>query len=375
MKRTRSRSNRFCALKLDMMKAYDRLEWPYLKGIMAKLGFSQQWIDTVMSMVSSVSFSVLFNEEKLESFKPTRGIRQGDPISPYLFLIAAEGLLCLLKFSSQSSIAGIKVAPTAPTINHLLFADDSLLLFKANVEGSDAVSNLLDTYCRASGQRINNKKSSIFFSKGCPDSIKEEVKNSLNVQNESLSERYLGMPTDVGQSKNGTFKYLRDRVSERIKGWMEKLLSAAGKEVLIKAIAQAIPVFSMSCFPLPRGLCDSITSIIRQFWWGSKQGKRKPSWVAWDMMTRPNLLGGLGFCDFEIFNLALLARQAWRLMTDETSISAKVLKAVYFPQCSLLEAELGSHPSQIWRAVLDGRDIVAQGVFRRIGNGASTLIW
>ena len=142
-----------------------------------------------MSMVSSVSFSVLFNGEKLDSFKPTRGIRQGDPISPYLFLIAAEGLSCLLKSSSESSIAGIKVAPTAPTINHLLFADDSLLLFKATVEGSVAVSNLLDTYCNASGQRINHDKSSIFFSKCCPTNLKEEIKNSLQVHNESLSER------------------------------------------------------------------------------------------------------------------------------------------------------------------------------------------
>ena len=133
MKRSRSKSNNFCALKLDMMKAYDRVEWTYLRAIMTKLGFAGQWIDTVMSMVSSVSFSVMFNGEKLESFQPSRGIRQGDPISPYLFLIAAEGLSCLLKSSSQSSLAGIKVAPTAPTINHLLFANDSLLLFKVSV--------------------------------------------------------------------------------------------------------------------------------------------------------------------------------------------------------------------------------------------------
>ena len=137
---------------------------------------------------------------------------------PYLFLIVAEGLSCLLKSSSQSSMPGIKVAPTAPSVNHLLFADDSLLLFKASGEGSSAVSNLLDTYCAASGQRIHNEKSSIFFSKGCPPQLRETIKNNLQVQNESLSERYLGMPTDVGHSKNSTFKYLRDRVCEKIKG-------------------------------------------------------------------------------------------------------------------------------------------------------------
>lgn len=162
---------------------------------------------------------------------------------------------------------------------------------------------------------------------------------------------------------------------EKVKGWMEKLLSAAGKEVLIKSAAQAIPVYSMACFRLPRGLCESVTSIVRQFWWGSKRGRRKPCWVAWDVMPRPKNLGGLGFCDLEIFNLALLSRQAWRVLNEPSSQSARILKATYFPSCSILEAELGLRPSQVWRAILDGRDILRQGIIRRIGNGASTNIW
>ena len=115
-----------------------------------------------------------------------------------------------------------------------MFADDRLLLFKSSDEGANLVSNLLNQYCNASGQRINNDKSSIFFSKGCPQGTRQRIKDILVVQNESLSEKYFGMPTEVGQSKNGTFKYIIDRVWERIRGWMQKLLSAAGKDVLIQ---------------------------------------------------------------------------------------------------------------------------------------------
>ena len=91
-------------------------------------------------------------------------------------------------------------------------------------------------------------KSSIHFAKGVSNRTREEIKNILNVQNESLSEKYLGMPSDVGASTN---KYLKDRIWKRIQGWMENCLSAGGKEVLIKAVAQAIPTYSMSYFKLP----------------------------------------------------------------------------------------------------------------------------
>ena len=121
MKKKRARDSRCCALKLDMKKVYDRLEWDYQQKIMIKLGFHRLWVQMIMRMIGSVSFSMLFNGQKLESFKPMRGIRQGDPISPYLFLLAAEVLSCLLKSRIQSSnIMGIRVAPSAPMVSHLL---------------------------------------------------------------------------------------------------------------------------------------------------------------------------------------------------------------------------------------------------------------
>jgi hypothetical protein len=164
MKRTKAKRHHFAALKLDMRKVYDRMEWAYLEAIMLKLGFSRAWVSLIMRLVSTVSFSVRFNRVPQEEFRPSRGIWQGDPISPCLFLLVVEGLSCLLKTCNQSSsLSGIMVAPTASAVNHLLFADDNLLFFKASVEGAKEVKEVLAKYCNASRQRINMNKSSIFF--------------------------------------------------------------------------------------------------------------------------------------------------------------------------------------------------------------------
>jgi hypothetical protein len=213
---------------------------------------------------------------------------KGDPILPHLFLLAAEGLSCLLKIQeSIISAHGIKVAPSAPTVSHLHFADDSLLFFKADGASARAVKDVLGIYCQASGQQINMDKSSIHFAKGCGQSMREEIKDILEVRTETLKEKYLGMPSDVGSSINGAFKYLKDQVWDRVQGWMDQCLSATRKEVLIKSVAQAILTFSMSCFKLPRGLCQHIDGLLGKFWWGCKDGKRKTCWVAWDDMTQP----------------------------------------------------------------------------------------
>ena len=222
---------------------------------------------------------------------------------------------------------------------------------------------------------MNHDKSSLFFGKGCPDLIKQSIKQILEVPNESLNDKYLGFPSDVGRSKNGAFGYLKDRIWKRLQGWMEKALSGGGKEILIKSVVQALPTYSMAVFKLPRGLCEHITSMVRKFWWGSKNGERKIAWVTWDSMTMPKYKGGLGFRDIEVFNLALLARQVWRILNEPNSLSARILKSVYFSSSDILSADLGPHPSQIWRSLCEGRDMLKLGIIRQIGDGGDTNIW
>ena len=146
--------------------------------------------------------------------------------------------------------------------------------------------------------------------------------------------------------------------------------------MLIKAVAQAIPTYSMGCFKLPRGLCQHINLLIRKFWWGNTtNGRRKTNWVAWEKLIQPKFMGGLGFRDIELFDLALLARQAWRILQNPMAMTAQLSKVVYYPACDFLQAPLGSRPSQVWRALIEGRDVLKQGLIRRIGSGKETKVW
>ena len=131
----------------------------------------------------------------------------------------------------------------------------------------------------------------------------------------------------------------------------------------------------MGCFRLPKGLCQHLNSLIRKFWWGSQKGKRKSCWVAWEKITQPKYMGGLGFRYLEIFNLALLAKQAWRMLIRPESLCFQVLKSVYFPCSDILNVSVGSNPSKTWRAICDGIEVLNQGLTKRIGDDKTTYIW
>jgi hypothetical protein len=157
-----------CALKVDMAKAYDRVEWCYLRAIMLKMGFQPVWVNLIMQCVESVSFSVRMNGQYSEYFRPSRGIRQGDPISPYLFLLCSEGLSAMLKYNGQAHLArGIRVGIHAPWVSHLLFADDCIIFSQASPLGATRLHAILESYRQGSGQIVNKEKSAIFFSGNC----------------------------------------------------------------------------------------------------------------------------------------------------------------------------------------------------------------
>jgi hypothetical protein len=146
----KSEKKSFCAYKLDLSKAYDRVDWGFLRRAMERLGFSHRWVDWIMACVTTVSYCVKFNGTLLDSFSPSRGLRQGDPLSPFLFLFVVDGLSALLqKKVQEQSIQALRVCRRAPWVSHLLFADDSLLFFRANPEEAGQVQEVLNIYARS----------------------------------------------------------------------------------------------------------------------------------------------------------------------------------------------------------------------------------
>ncbi|XP_042972967.1 uncharacterized protein LOC122304769 [Carya illinoinensis] len=364
------------AINLDMSKAYDRVEWVFLQAVMVKLGFSEKWIRLVMGCVTSVSYSLLLNGSSQGFFKPSRGIRQGDPLSPYLFLLVSEVLSSLLNHAERNRrIHGFPIGRGQININHLLFADDCLLFCRAKAEEWATIKYLLSIYEGASGQKINKDKTSIYFSANTKPEAKDYILGLAGTRATKCYERYLGLPSLVGRSRYKAFKNIIDRVKSKVTNWKTKLLSQAGKEVLLKAVIQALPTYSMGVFKLPKVLLMEINKVMNQFWWGKQDKGNKVHWVSWSQMGKSKESGGMGFRDFECFNTALLAKQAWRIIQFLASLASQVLKAKYFRNSSFLQAKLGARPSLIWRSIYSSRALIEKGSIWRIGNGKETKIW
>lgn len=202
-----------------------------------------------MRYVTTVSYDVCYNGLTIGPITPKRGLRQGDPLSPYLFLFCVEGLSNFLDNASEEGrIHGCRISQTAPEVSHLLFADDNFLFFKASYEEVFHVKGILEMYAEMSGQAINYQKSGVMYSSNVRLDKQLQLSSVLGVHNDISKSHYLGLPSLVGRSKKHVFGYLKEKVYKRVQGWKAKPISRAGKSVLIKNVAQSVPSCCMSCF-------------------------------------------------------------------------------------------------------------------------------
>ncbi|KAK3225933.1 hypothetical protein Dsin_005795 [Dipteronia sinensis] len=193
--------------------------------------------------------------------------------------------------------------------------------------------------------------------------------------NPSPQDNYLWLSSMVGRNKRIMFNDITDRVWKKLRGWKDSYFSFGRKETLIKAVVQAIPTYPMSIFKLPVSVCKDISAMAFKFWWDSREGKRKTSWISWENLCTPKGNGGMGFKNLSLFNQALLAKQAWRILSVPNSLAVQVLKVKYFKKVNFLEALLKSGCSHIWRSLSWGRELLSRGYRWTVRDGKSIRVF
>ena len=230
---------------------------------------------------------------------------------------------------------GVKVGRNGCTFTHLLFADDSLLFFKKDNKSLANLKRILDWYCNLFGQCINLDKSDLFCSPNMPKDEQECLARQLQVNLVQNLSKYLGLNFKLRGNRVAYFQFMVDKLQSKLQGWKANLLSQAGRTTLIASVFQTLPLYTFSCFKVPKTICKKMDSLVKTSWWGHEHGVRKLHLLKWDKFCYPKSWGGLGLKKFSLMNQAMLAKWYWRISHNPNSLVAKTFKAKYFPRRSI----------------------------------------
>jgi hypothetical protein len=297
------------AIKVDLSKAYDKISWDFIWRILCEIKIPQGMVNVIMHAITSMETNVKWNGARAEYFRPQRGIRQGDPISPYLFVLCMDKLSHLIMHAvNVGDWRGIKAGRNGPMVSHLMFADDLLLFGEASEKQMKCVMDILNKFCSLSGQEVSHEKTSILFSKNVNRGLKDRLLHLSGFRETYDLGKYLGVPLIGRAPKRADYQYLIDQVSNKLSIWKARQLSFAGRVTLAKSVLEAVPIYPMMTSKIPKSCLDDIQKIQRQFIWGETENVRKFHAVRWSCVTMPKELGGLGMSRLDEMNKACLLK-------------------------------------------------------------------
>jgi hypothetical protein len=365
-------------LKLDLSKAFDKVSWEYMRAMLLAFGFDQRWVTWIMNLTSSAFFSLLINGVPSRPFSPSRGIRQGDPLSPFLFIILAEGLSRSIHAAVENNLLkGLPLHGISPPISHSQFVDDTLLMGSPTVREANSLLVILQTFSDASGLDCNKDKSQIFFF-NTPPPIQRHISDILGFNRSSLPSKYLGIPLIDNALQNSSWEHLLSSFTKRLSSWTFRALNLPSHLTLLQAVLQALPIYTFSALAAPKFVLTTIKSLQRNFIWQGLNSGKKIALVCWDKLCRPKEQGGLGLRDPFIMNKVLSAKIWWRWLKNPKDLWARLWRKKYAPNVAEKNLILwnGDNPgSLIWTASKQNRQLVTRHAFWEIGNGETALFW
>ncbi|KAK8936556.1 putative ribonuclease H protein [Platanthera zijinensis] len=363
---TTESSTGYMAIKIDLEKAFDRMQWSFVERALLAFNFPPQWIKLIMECISFPRFGLLINGTRSKWINATCGLRQGCPLSPYLFILCSDFLSLLIKANKSPGI-GMKINLTAPKISHLLFADDTLLFGSATTRTANELANIMNHYCTLSGEAVNSHKSQVIFGPKVPAATKGNILKLLG-HSSSNAFSYLGIILRPGKCRTADFDKLLDVITGKIRSWGLRHLSLAGRAALIKSTLSAIPLHAIANTPVPMSVINKINSLMSTFFWSGDLQKHSIHYAKWSEICLPLEQGGLGFKNLHLWRRVLMSNVAARVARANGSFLARTLAAKYKGRNKFTANR--SH-SKIWKNICLGSNIMEKHTIWMVGNGMS----
>ncbi|GKV23692.1 hypothetical protein SLEP1_g33394 [Rubroshorea leprosula] len=363
-------------LKIDLHKAFDSVDWGFLQQVLLEFNIPHQLVKLIMFSVTSVQLGILWNGEPLPFFRPQRGLRQGDPLSPYLFILVMERLAHMIqKRVASRTWQPFKLSRGGVSLSHLFFADDLMLFAQASTAQLDIIMDCLNQFAKSSGLVLNLQKSKLFFSPNVHSAVANSLSARCDIPLTSNLGTYLGIPITHTRHSHKNYGYILEKVQRRLSNWKSANLSLAGRKILVQSVTASIPTYTMQTTLLPKTTCDSIDRLNRDFLWGSNSEGRKPHLVNWEVVCSEKKQGGLGLRSAWENNQAFVAKLGWRLLKGDKALWCKAIQTKYLRGLSPLNAKANPRCSFIWRGILQCCPLLQQGVRWRVETSEGINFW
>ncbi|KAL5545374.1 hypothetical protein UlMin_005061, partial [Ulmus minor] len=373
----RKRKKRGVIFKVDFEKAYDHVNWDFLDLVLEKKGFGARWRTWMRGCISSANFSIMINGKPRGRFGASRGLRQGDPLSPFLFILVADILGRMMdKAVSIGEVKGFKVGREEVVVSHLQFADDTLFLLDPDQSNIQKVHTILNFFSMCSGLKINMNKSSL-AGIHMEDEEVMALAAVVGCEKGSWPMKYLGLPLGGNPNSTEFWNPVVEKVGKRLDGWKKSVLSKGGRLTMIQSVLSSIPIYFMSLFKLPNGVAALLEKMMRQFLWDKEVGGKGKNLVDWKLVCSPKESGGLGIGNLLIRNKALLGKWLWRFPLEQHTLWAAVIRSKYGLNREGWDTNLvtvGSFRSP-WKFIAQGTSNFLLNTKWVVGRGDRILFW
>ncbi|GJU52720.1 RNA-directed DNA polymerase, eukaryota [Tanacetum coccineum] len=363
--------------KVDFAKAYDSVRWDYLDDVLISFGFGPKWRSWIRGSLSSGKASILVNGSPTTEFHLYRGLKQGDLLAPFLFLLIIESLHLSFSRAVEAGIfKGYKIDPST-TLSHLFYADDAVFIGEWSHSNLKGIMNILRCFSLLSGMSINIQKSHL-LGVGIPDNCVAEAAKSIGCLIMKAPFKYLGILVGDNMSSKKAWDETINKMKKRLSRWKLNTLSVGGRLTLLKSVLGSTPIYNMSIFKVPKSVLNYMESLRRNFFNGFQEGDRKIAWVKWSKVLASKKFGGLGVSSFFALNRALLFKWVWRYLSHDNSLWSRIISALHGLNGHVLSAAFNSTWSSIITEVnslkVKGVDLISHCKIR-VGKGTGTSFW